>query len=225
MKILLKYILISLFCVSTIKNTCPATGVTESACTTDESCKWTQTKAAGCSGGATCTGANSGACTENNVVCSWNVDACQGGTGCTGSSSDECVAKTVECTWAEAATGTCADKTCADYKSDTTCNNVATCEWVSGSCTTKSASETSCDDYETESTCNDVATCQWSNNACSTKSSTTTCASYTTESTCKAVTTCEWSNNACSTKSTTTDGNGVFGLKSSMLIFLISFLF
>ena len=170
--------------------------MTELACTTDSTCKWTQTKAAGCSGGATCTGANSGACTENNVVCSWNVDACQGGTGCTGSSSDECVAKTVECSWADAATGTCTDKTCADYTDETPCKNVATCDWVSGSCTTKSASETSC-------------------------------ASYTTESTCKAVTTCEWSNNACSAKSTTTtpEGNGVFGLKSSILLFLISFLF
>ena len=105
-------------------------------------------------------------------------------------------------------------------------NAVDTCEWASGSCTTKSTpTSTSCDSYKTESTCNDVATCEWSNNACSTKSSTPTCASYTTETACTAVATCEWSNSACSTKSTTPEGNGVFGLKSSILLFLISFLF
>ena len=228
MKILLKYILISLFCVSTIKNACTGTTVTKSACEEDSTCKWTQTVAAGCSGGATCTGATSSACTENNVICSWDdeTSACSG-TGCTGGTSAACLANSVECSWAEAATGTCTDKTCADYTDETPCKNVATCDWVSGSCTTKSSTTTSCDSYKTESTCNDVATCQWSNNACSTKSSTPTCASYTTENDCKAVTTCEWSNNACSAKSTTTtpEGNGVFGLKSSILLFLISFLF
>ena len=72
---------------------------------------------------------------------------------------------------------------------------------------------------------NAVDTCEWDNGSCSTKSSNpTSCASYTTETDCNAVTTCEWSNNACSTKSTTPEDNGVFGLKSSMLIFFNIFL-
>ena len=226
MKILLKYILISLFCVSTIKNACTGTTVTKSACEEDSTCKWTQTVPGSCSGDTGCSSQTSEtACQEANVVCTFEV-SCSGAASCEGDTSDACLANNVECSWAPA-TGTCTDKTCADYNSETPCKNVATCDWVSGSCTTKSASETSCDDYESESDCNAVTTCEWSNEECTTKSSTPTCASYTTENDCKAVTTCEWSNNACSTKSTTTtpEGNGVFGLKSSILLFLISFLF
>lgn len=229
MKILLKYILISLFCVSTIKNACTGTAVTESVCEQDTTCKWTQTVQGSCSGDTGCSSQTSEtACQDANVVCTFESNTCSGGASCTGVDSAACEANNVACTW-NAATGTCTDKTCADYSDQTDCNAVTTCEWASGSCTTKSSTTTSCDSYKTESTCNDVATCQWSNNACSTKSSTTTCASYTTENDCKAVTTCEWSNNACSAKSTTTtttpEGNGVFGLKSSILLFLISFLF
>ena len=172
MKTLLKFILIALFCISKIKSACTGT-VAQSAC--DSSCKWTQTVAAGCSGG----------------------------TGCSDNTEQTNCAS--PCTWNAAALGTCADKTCADYTTEPTCKAVSTCQWASSTCSTK------------------------------TDSTTTTCSSYTTESTCKAVTTCQWSNNACSAKSTTTpttttpdddnEDDGVFGLKSSILIFLISFLF
>jgi hypothetical protein len=51
-------------------------------------------------------------------------------------------------------------------------NAVDTCEWASGSCSTKSSNPISCDDYKTDTTCNAVDTCEWSNNACSSKSTT-----------------------------------------------------
>ena len=204
MKTLLKFILIALFCISKIKSAC--TGTTQSTCEEDTTCKWTETAAGACSGAEGCNAHTAQA-------------ACE----------------TAGCTWTPA-TGTCGAKTCADYTGQSACNAVATCNWSNNACTTRSSpATTTCTSYTTESTCNAVTTCQWSNNACTTKSSTTTtCSSYTTESTCKAVTTCQWSNNACSAKSTTTpttttpdenDDDGVFGLKSSILIFLISFLF
>ena len=153
---------------------------------------------------STCTGTAVAQSTcEADTTCKWTQTVAAGcsGEGCSDKAQNDC---TGTCTWNANALGTCADKTCADYTG--------------------------------QSACNAVATCNWSNNACTTKSSptTTTCSSYTTEDTCKAVTTCQWSNNACSAKSTTTpttttpddnDDDGVFGLKSSILIFLISFLF
>ena len=205
MKILLKYILIALFCISTIKNDCTGTAVTESACTTDSTCKWTQTVPAGCSGGnAACSApASSEACLAANNACSWDA-----ATGCSGgnaaclapATSEACTTANGACSWAEAATGTCTAKTCADYTGQTACNAVTTCEWSNNACSTKSAVETSCDDYTDETDCNAVTTCEWSNDECTTKSSTTT-------------------------TTTTTNTDGVFGLKSSILIFLISFLF
>ena len=176
MKTILKYTLITLFCISTIKSECTTGTIAKEQCDA-ASCKWTETVAASCGG----TGS------DPATVCSEKgISECEG-LGCT----------------LTAATGTCADKTCADYTTDSTCNAVATCQWNNNACTTKSStSDKTCADYTTESTCNAVTTCQWSNNACSTKSATTT--------------------------TTTTDedeDDGVFGLKSSLFIFLIFFLF
>ena len=139
------------------------------------------------------------------------------------------------CKWTQSVAGACSgtNSNCAGATSSTACTNTdASCSWAdaTGTCTEK------CADYTAENTCKADTTCQWASGACSTKpdSTTTTCSSYTTENTCKAVTTCQWSNNACSAKSTTTpttttpdnnEDDGVFGLKSSILIFLISFLF
>ena len=239
MKTILKYILITLFCISRIKSECTGTDVTEEAC--GASCKWSKTT------DASCLGENNGA-TESPVACNTlkKEEDCTGGT----------------CNWADAK-GTCADKTCADYedatdcdkvdgcqwsdgtcgtktaaatcgdnKDETSCNKVDGCQWSDGTCGTKTAAAT-CTDYKTESTCKAVSTCEWSNNACATKTAAATCTDYKTEDTCKAVSTCEWSNNACATKSGTTttpttdddDDDGVFCLKSSILIFLLSFLF
>ena len=177
MKTILKYILITLFCISRIKSQCTGTDVTEAAC--GASCKWTKTK------DASCLGEDNGAA-ESPVACNTlkKEEDCTGGT----------------CNWADAK-GTCADKTCADYEDATPCNNAEGCEW--------------------------------SNNACVAETPAAACTAYKTEDTCKAVSTCEWSNNACATKSGTTttpttdddDDDGVFCLKSSILIFLLSFLF
>ena len=174
MKTILKYILITLFCISRIKSECTGTDVTEEDC--GASCKWTKTKE------ASCLGEDNGADQPQECNTLLTEQTCTG-----------------DCNWAE--TGTCADKTCTDYK--------------------------------TEDTCKAVSTCEWSNNACATKAAAATCTDYKTEDTCKAVSTCEWSNNACATKSGTTttpttdddDDDGVFCLKSSILIFLLSFLF
>ena len=209
MKTILKYTLITLFCISTIKSACTTGTIAEGQCDAT-SCKWTETVPASCGG----TG------TDTNTVCSEKSISDCAAAGCT----------------LTPATGTCAEKTCADYNSESTCKAVETCQWSNNACTIKSATgDKTCDDYTTESTCKAVDTCQWSNNACTTKSATgdKTCADYTTESTCKAVTTCQWSNNACTTKSATTtttttdddEDDGVFGLKSSYFIFLIFFLF
>ena len=143
MKTILKYILITLFCISRIKSECTGTDVTEEAC--GASCKWTKVN------DASCLGDNNG--DEPPAACNTFTEEAE----CTG-----------DCNWAE--TGTCADKTCTDYK--------------------------------TEDTCKAVSTCEWSNNACATKSGTTT--TPTTDD---------------------DDDDGVFCLKSSILIFLLSFLF
>ena len=203
MKSILKYILITLFCISRIKSACTGTDVAEAEC--DASCKWTKSKDA-------CLGVDNGAGTACNTF--ETSDTCKGGT----------------CNWGEV--GTCADKTCADYKTDSTCNNADGCEWSDGTCVTETPA-TSCADNKDQTSCNKVDGCEWSNNACGTKTAAATCADYKTESSCKAVSTCEWSNNACATKSGTTttpttdegDDDGVFCLKSSILIFLLSFLF
>ena len=160
MKVLLKYILIALFCISTIKNDCTGTEVTESVCTTDPTCKWNQTVAGACSNSVCSAETSSGPC-KSHLECAWDaaVGCVEDNPVCSGSASADACGK--DCKWAEAK-GTCTTKTCADYTTESPCNNVATCEW---------------------------------------------------------------SNNACSTKSTTTEGNGVFGLKSSILIFLSLFLF
>ena len=181
MKTILKYILITLFCISRIKSECTGTDVTEEAC--GASCKWTKTT------DASCLGEKNGN-DESAVNCNTlkKEEDCTGGT----------------CNWADAK-GTCADKTAA----------------------------ATCGDNKDETSCNKVDGCQWSNNACATKTAAATCTDYKTEDTCKAVSTCEWSNNACATKSGTTttpttdddDDDGVFCLKSSILIFLLSFLF
>ena len=204
MQKILKYILITLFCISTIKSDCPAgSDITKSVCETDTTCKWELSTAGSCTGESGC-----------------------------GSHSDStsCVSP---CTWNEAK-GTCSAKTCGDYTTEPTCSAVSTCEWKNNACSTKTATEKACTEYTTESTCKAVDTCEWKNNACSTKTATTkTCADYTTESNCKAVDTCEWKDNACSTKTATTtptttggdEDDGVFRLKTSILIFLISFLF
>ena len=126
MKILLKYILIALFCISTIKNDCTGTDVTETACTTDPTCKWTQTVPGSCSGdNAACKApATESACKTANEACAWSES-----TGCSGTpaacsapaSSEACSTANGVCSWTEA-TGTCTAKTCADYKTDSTCN-------------------------------------------------------------------------------------------------------
>jgi hypothetical protein len=235
MKTILKYILITLFCISRIKSQCTGTDVTEEAC--GASCKWTKVN------DASCLGDNNG--DDPAVACNTFTEEAE----CTG-----------DCNWAE--TGTCADKTCTDYKTEDTCKAVSTCEWSNNACATKTpasactdyktedtckavstcewsnnacatkAAAATCTDYKTEDTCKAVSTCEWSNNACATKAAAATCTDYKTEDTCKAVSTCEWSNNACATKSGTTttpttddDDDGVFCLKSSILIFLLSFLF
>ena len=207
MKTILKYILITLFCISRIKSECTGTDVTEAAC--GASCKWTKTK------DASCLGENNGA--SEAVACNTFVteQTCTGGT----------------CNWADAK-GTCADKTCADYEDATPCNNAEGCEWSNNACVAETPAA-ACTAYKTEDTCKAVSTCEWSNNACATKAAAAACTDYKTEDTCKAVSTCEWSNNACATKSGTTttpttdddDDDGVFCLKSSILIFLLSFLF
>ena len=139
MIILLKYILIALFCISTIKNACPGSTVTKSVCEQDTTCKWTQTVPGSCSGeNAACTGpASSEACLAENVVCEWDGESsCSGDEGCSSQKSAEaCAAANVACSWAEA-TGSCTAKTCADYSGQSACNAVATCQWDNGSCTT-----------------------------------------------------------------------------------------
>ena len=202
MKRLLKYILIVLFCISAINSACDST--VKTTCEGDSSCKWTVGVAAHCGG------------TDNGAQTPISCD--------TFDSSDTCTGGT--CSWV-AETGTCSDKTCTDYNSAETCNAASGCEWNTNTCSTESATPT-CADYETEEACNAASGCEWNTDTCSTESeSTPTCTDYETEEACNAVTTCQWSNNACSTKSTptTTTNGGVFGLNSSILIFLISFLF
>ena len=125
MKILLKYILIALFCISTIKNACPGSTVSESACIADSTCKWTQTVPESCSGDNDCwTQESSEDCLAANVLCSWVENSgCTGeNAACTGKGSAEaCSEANVACSLAEA-TGTCTAKTYADYKTDSTCN-------------------------------------------------------------------------------------------------------
>ena len=203
MQKILKYILITLFCIATIKSECPSgSDIIKSVCEEDTTCKWEQSAAGSCSG-------------ENN--CGANTD------------SESC--KT-PCTWNEAK-GTCSAKTCADYTTEPTCSAVSTCEWKNNACSTKTATEKACTEYTSEPTCSAVSTCEWKNNACSTKTATEkACTEYTSEPTCSAVSTCEWKNNACSTKTDTTttpttdddEDDSVFRLKSSILIFLIFFL-
>ena len=109
MKTLLKFILIALFCISTIKNACTGTTVTKSACEQDTICKWTEQVPGVCSGGdAACIGP---------------------------SSSSQCTSANETCSWADAI-GTSTDKTCADYTSETPCNAMATCQWGNGACST-----------------------------------------------------------------------------------------
>ncbi len=120
------------------------------------------------------------------------------------------------CQWSGNA---CSYKPCTDLTTNSECTSLPTCKWSDDACFTKS-----CTDY-TESECTEITTCKWNDDACTDK----TCADYTTESECTDITTCQWSGNACSIKSTIPDiineRDGVFGLKSSILIFLIYFLF
>ncbi len=113
MKTLLKYLLIALFCISTIKSECTGTSVTKSACEEDTSCKWTE----GTPG--SCGGTNNGA--ESPVACNtFTTQAtCTGGT----------------CAWVEA-TGACTEK-CADYSTEDTCVAETTCQWADSKCSTK----------------------------------------------------------------------------------------
>ena len=175
MKTILKYILITLFCISRIKSECTGTDVTEAAC--GVSCKWTKSKDA-------CLGeTNEDATSPAECNTLLTEQTCTGGT----------------CNWADI--GTCADKTCTDYKDATTCNNADGCEWSDNACATK-APAASCADNKDQTSCNKVDGCEWSNNACATKSGTST------------------------TPTTDEDGDdGVFCLKISILIFLLSFLF
>ena len=112
--------------------------------------------------------------------------------------------------------------------SKSVCETDTTCKWeqtTAGSCT----GDGTCGDYTDSSTCSGSCTWNEAKGTCSDKA----CAEYTSEPTCSAVSTCEWKNNACSTKTDTTttpttdddEDDGVFRLKSSILIFLISFIF
>ena len=144
---------------------------------------------------------------EGDSSCKWTVgeEAHCGGTNNGDTTPVDCNTFKIEgsctggdCHWV-AETGTCSEKTCTDYKNAETCNAASGCEWNTDTCSSESESTPTCTDYKTEEACNAVTTCQWSNNACSTKSTTTT--------------------------PTNGDDNSVFGLNSSILIFLISFLF
>ena len=112
MQKILKYILITLFCIATIKSDCPTgSDVTKSVCETDTACKWEEKTAASCTG-------------ENN--CGDNTD------------SESC---STPCTWNEAK-GTCSAKTCVDYTTESTCSAVSTCEWKNNACSTKTDTTT-----------------------------------------------------------------------------------
>ena len=113
-----------------------------------------------------------------------------------------------------------------------TCEADTSCKWTvtPASC---GGTGSTCAAQETQTACTE-ASCTWTaqSGACGDK----TCPDYTTEATCNAVATCQWASSACSAKSSNNgngngdgDGDGeddnAFGLKSSILILLISFLF
>ena len=116
---------------------------------------------------------------------------------CTGTGVAQSACTGTSCKWTKTADGTCTGTDCTT--TDATTENA--CDVASTKCTWNpplgTCADKTCADYDTQNACNAVSTCQWSDDECSTKSSTNT---PTTE-------------------------NGAFGLKNSILIFLISFLF
>ena len=149
---------------------------------------------------------------------------------CTGTGVAQSACTGTSCKWTQTAEGTCTGGDC-----DTTAATTeSACNVASGECTWNpplgTCADKTCADYDTQNACNAVSTCQWSDEECSTKP---TCADYEDQEACEAVSTCQWSDEECSDKPSTpssetpnnNQSDGAFVLKSSILIFLISFLF
>ena len=145
----------------TAKKTCienpPCSSLVEMPCTSTASCQWDATKTV-CTDKLPCIGFGSEA-TCDTTSCEWDADSTRCVDKCSAQGAQPICDSALHCVW-DTDKSECGDKrSCAGFKTKTTCNPNADCQWD----TTQSVcvDKAPCPGYSAQQTCDGSLNCQW----------------------------------------------------------------